>query len=77
MLRLEKSKNRTIPGLEKVQKKPTYKERIKKEKTIKTGFKKIRKYIGIGQYIYYPTIVNILISGKIKVKYDENDEYIH
>ena len=52
------------------------KKQIKNAK--KAGFKKNKKIcIGIGQYIYYPTIVNILISGKIKVKYDENDEEIY
>ena len=78
-------KQRTIPGYgEGPKKKPTYKERMnrKLKKQIKNakkaGFKKNKKIcIGIGQYIYYPTIVNILITGKIKVKYYENDEEIY
>ena len=78
-------KIRTIPGYgEGPKKKPTYKQRMdrKLKKQIKNakkaGFKKNKKIcIGIGQYIYYPTIVNILITGKIKVKYYEDDEEIY
>lgn len=78
-------KIRIIPGYgEGPKKKPTYKERMdrKLKKQIKNakkaGLKKNKKIcIGIGQYIYYPTVVNILITGKIKVKYYEDDEEIY
>ena len=78
-------KIRTIPGYgEGPKKKPTYKQRMdrKLKKQIKNakkaGFKKNKKIcIGIGEYIYYPIIVNILKTGKIKVKYYEDDEEIY
>ena len=42
------------------------------------GFKKNKKIcIAIGQYIYNPRIVNILITGKIKVIYFNTEERIY
>tara|TARA_X000000368_G_scaffold395542_1_gene363079 strand:+ start:191 stop:622 length:432 start_codon:yes stop_codon:yes gene_type:complete len=65
-------------------KKPTYKERMEKKmkKQIKNaklaGFEKNKKIcIAIGQYIYNPRIVNILITGKIKVIYFNTEERIY
>jgi len=78
-------KFRKIPGYGLgPKKKQTYKKRMdkKRKKQLKTaksaGFKKNKKIcVAIGQYIYYPIILNILITGKIKVKYVNDKEEIY
>ena len=78
----KKNKLRKISGYgEGPKKKPTYKERMyrKNKKRIKkikkAGFKKNKKIcVAIGKYIYYPRIVNVLVTGKIKVRYCEDCE---
>lgn len=78
-------KFRQIPGYGMgPKKKLTYKERMEKKikKQIndakKAGFKKNKKIcVAIGKYLYYPSVVNILITGKIKIRYSYDDEEIY
>ena len=54
-------------------------QRTTKQKTFKYNLLKKNKKIcvAIGKYLYYPSVVNILITGKIKVRYNYDDEEIY